>query len=79
MKIKDIPLKGKIWNKHKKTQKALWIITYILFFPFVILQLINDALEFILNKVAWFRNDIVYSIFKMIYKKELLKENNNGK
>lgn len=73
MKIKDLPLKGKIWNKHKKTQKTLWLITWIIFLPIVILQIINDGLEIIVSKSAQLRTNIVYTIFKLIYKKEILE------
>lgn len=73
MKIKDIPLKAKIWNKHKKTQKALWFITWIIFLPIVLLQIINDGLEIIISKFAGLRIDIVYTTFKLIYKKEILE------
>lgn len=79
MRIKDIPLKGKIWNKHKKTQKTLWVITWIIFLPIVLLQVINDGLDIFVSKCAEIRSDIVYTIFKIIYKKELLKESSNGK
>ena len=73
MKIKDLPLKAKIWNKHKKTQKVLWFSTFILFFPIAIIQIINDFLEIIIKKFIVLREKIVYKIFKMIYKKELLE------
>lgn len=73
MKIKDLPLKAKIWNKHKKTQKVLWFSTFILFFPIAIIQIINDFLEVIIKKFIVLREKIVYKIFKMIYKKELLE------
>ena len=73
MKIKDLPLKCKIWNKHKKTQKTLWLITWIIFLPIVILQIINDGLEIIVSKSAQLRTNIVYTIFKLIYKKEILE------
>jgi hypothetical protein len=71
MKIKDLPLKARIWNKHKKTQKVLWVSTFILFFPLVILQIINNFFDIIVTKFATLRSNIVYIIFKMIYKKEL--------
>ena len=73
MKIKDLPLKAKIWNKHKKTQKVLWFSTFILFFPIAIIQIINDFLEVIIKKFIVLREKIVYKIFKLIYKKELLE------
>jgi len=73
MKVKDLPLKAKIWNKHKKTQKVLWVSTFILFSPIVIIQIINDFLEIIIQKFVVLREKIVYTIFKIIYKKELLE------
>lgn len=73
MKLKDLPLKSKIWNKHKRTQKILWIVTWILFLPMVLLQIINDGLEVIVSKSAQLRNNIVYTTFKIIYKKEILE------
>lgn len=73
MKLKDLPLKSKIWNKHKRTQKTLWIITWIIFFPFVILQIINELLDIIISKMAQLRSDIVRTLFKIIYKKEILE------
>ena len=73
MKLKDIPLKGKIWNKHKRTQKTLLFITWIIFFPFVILQIINELLDIIISKMAQLRSNIVHTLFKIIYKKEILE------
>ena len=61
-------------DKHKKTMNALYIITYILFFPFVILDYLSDFLEWLCNKMSWFRTDIVHTIFKIIYKKEIIAE-----
>lgn len=73
MKLRDLPLKGKIWNEHKRTQKILWFITWIIFFPFVILQIINELLDIIISKMAQLRSDIVHTLFKIIYKKEILE------
>lgn len=73
MKLKDLPLKAMIWNKHKRTQKTLYFITWILFLPMVLLQIINDGLEVIVSKSAQLRTNIVYTTFKMIYKKEILE------
>lgn len=73
MKLKDLPLKSKIWNKHKRTQKILWLITWIIFFPFVILQIINELLDIIISKMAQLRSNIVHTLFKIIYKKEILE------
>jgi len=73
IKLKDLPIRARIVNKHKKVSTALWVITYIIFFPVVILQVINDGLEIIINKFAVFRNELVYTIFKIIYKKEIIE------
>ena len=73
MKIKELPLKAKIYNKHKKVANVLWLITWIIFLPIVIMQLICEGLDFIINKFAGLREDIVYTIFKIIYKKEILE------
>ena len=72
MKIKDLKITKKIADKHKKTMNALYIITYILLFPFVILDYLSDFLEWLCNKISWFRTDIVYTTFKIIYKKEII-------
>lgn len=73
MKLKNLPLKAKIWNKHKRTQKTLWFITWIIFFPFVILQIINELLDIIISETAQLRSNIVHTLFKIIYKKEILE------
>ncbi len=74
MRIKDLKITSNMANKHKKTMKALYIITYILLFPFVILDYLSDFLEWLCNKMSWFRTDIVYTTFKIIYKKEIIAD-----
>lgn len=74
MKTKDLKITKKMADKHKKTMNALYIITYILLFPFVILDYLSDFLEWLCNKIGWFRTDIVYTTFKIIYKKEIIAE-----
>lgn len=74
MKIRDLKITSKKADKHKKTMNALYIITYILLFPFVILNYLSDFLEWLCNKMSWFRTDIVYTTFKIIYKKEIIAE-----
>lgn len=74
MKIRDLKITIKMADKHKKTMNALYIITYILLFPFVILGYLSDFLEWLCNKMTWFRTDIVYTTFKIIYKKEIIAE-----
>ena len=72
MKIKDLKITSKMADKHKKTMNALYIITYILLFPFVILDYLSDFLEWLCNKMCYFRADIVYTTFKIIYKKGII-------
>ena len=74
MKIRDLKITSKMADKYKKTMNALYIITYILLFPFVILDYLSDFLEWLCNKMLWFRTDIVYTTFKIIYKKEIIAE-----
>lgn len=74
MKIKDLKITNKMVNEHKMTINALYIITYILLFPFVILDYLSDFLEWLCNKMSWFRTDIVHTIFKIIYKKEIIAD-----
>lgn len=73
VKLKDLPIRTKIVKRHKKVSMSLWIITYIIFFPFAILQVINETLEILINKVAILRNELVHTIFKAIYKKEIIE------
>lgn len=60
----------KACDKHKIVLKVLFLITYILFFPFVILAYIYDFLEIVLNFAEQLRNKIVYGIFKILFKKD---------
>ena len=60
----------KACDKHKIVLKILFLITYILFFPFVILAYIYDFLEIVLNFAEQLRNKIVYGIFKILFKKD---------
>lgn len=57
-------------KKHKKFMTFLWVITYILFFPFVILAYINEFIEKVLDKISILRNKIVYGIVKLLFKKD---------
>ena len=74
MKIRDLKIKSKMADKHKKTMNALYIITYILLFPFVILDYLSVFLEWLCNKMSRFRTNIVYTTFKIIYKKEIIAD-----
>lgn len=78
IKLKDLPIKMKIAKKHKKTLDILYIVSFIIFLPFVLLAYLNDVLEVITNWAGNSRNSIVNNIFKMIYKKEIIEfEKNN--
>lgn len=57
-------------NKHKKVYNTLLIITYIILFPFVILEYLNELLEKILNFISYLREKIVDGIFKILFKKD---------
>lgn len=57
-------------DKHKKALSILFFITYIIFFPFVLLSYIYDLLEIILENVTVLRNKIVYGIFKILFRKD---------
>lgn len=72
VKLKDLPVRGRIWNKHKNVTTALCVITFIMFSPFVLLQVINDILDSLINKTLVLREELVYTIFKVIYKKEII-------
>ena len=74
MKVRELKIKKKIADKHKNTLNVLFFITYILLLPFVLLQYLSDFLDWLCNKVSWLRNDIVYTIFKIIYKKEIIAD-----
>jgi len=74
IKLKDLPVRASIVKKHKKVSTVLWTITWIIFLPFVLLQVINEGLEFIINRIVVIRNKIVYTSFKAIYKKEIIEK-----
>lgn len=57
-------------NKHKKIYNILLIITYIIFFPFVILECLYGLLGKILNFISGIREKIIYEIFKILFKKD---------
>lgn len=59
--------------KHKKFISFMFITTYILFLPFVILAYVNDFLETIINFVASLRNRIVYGSVKVLFRKDCRK------
>lgn len=60
-------------QKHQKFYTSLLIITYIIFFPFVLIQVLNDLFENLLNIIIPLRMKIVCGIFKIFYKKDCKK------
>lgn len=60
-------------EKHEKFYTFLLIITYIIFFPFVLIQVLDDLFEDLLNIIIPFRMKIVYGVFKLFYKKDCRK------
>lgn len=72
IRLKDLPVRTKIVNKHKKVSSALWAVTFVIFFPFAVLQIINEILEKIMNKAIVLRNKLTYLMFKVIYRKEII-------
>lgn len=74
VKLKDLRIPAKAVNNHKTVYNSLMIITYILFFPIAVLQLLNDIFEFIVNKGSNLRVKIVNTIFKMLYREEMRKK-----
>ena len=68
-------MKVRTENEHKKMYMLLWTLTYILFFPFVILSWLYDLLEVILGFVSGIRCKIVYKIMEFLYeRKERIKD-----
>lgn len=70
-KIKDLRIPTRTINKHKNTYNLLMIITYIIFFPLAILQILSDIFEFIIYKGINLRESIVNTTFKILYRKEM--------
>ena len=77
VKLKDLPIKKKITDKHKFTLKILYFMTWILFLPIIILQLIGELFDCISSECACLRTKMVYTIFKIIYKKEIITHEND--
>lgn len=69
-KLKDYKIPGRLTKKHKFLWESLWFITFILLFPFAIIQILNILFEVILNFGISLREKIVYTIFKLLFLKE---------
>lgn len=73
IKLKDMPIKLKIAERHKTFLNSLYIITFCIFLPFLILGVCSEGITYICEKVAVLRNNIVHTIFKIVYKKEIIE------
>ena len=62
-------MKVKTRNDYKKIYSFLWILTYFLLFPFVILAYLNALLEKIINFVSGIRCKLVYKIMEFLFER----------
>ena len=62
-------MKLKTSKEHKQIYIALWVATYILLFPFVILNLLYELLEVILKYVSNIRCKLVYKIMEILFER----------
>lgn len=68
-------LTKKIIKKHNKAYKSICLITFIIFFPFAILQILNESLEKLLNYASIARNKIIkYFMCFICYINKEIKE-----
>lgn len=72
-KLKDLPVRTRIIKRHQKMFNALMIITFIPASSFALLEIVNEKMDKLLRIVSNVRENIVYTIFKIIYKKEILE------
>lgn len=70
MKYKEFSLKKSHCDEHKKLYTFFLVITFFIFFPVVILQLIEEFLEKIINFIAPLRMKIVQLLMYLVIKKE---------
>ena len=70
--LKNYKVTTKAIEKHKIMWHFLWLVTYIILFPFVIIQILNEVFEVLLNFVISLREKIVYTIFKLLFKKDCI-------
>lgn len=70
MKYKEFQLKVKYYEEHKKIYIFLNVITYFLFFPCAILQIIADVSEKIVNLATSLRSNIIRYCMYLIIKRD---------
>ena len=73
MNFKEFRLKKSHCDKHKKLYTFFLVITYFIFFPVVILDLITDFLEKIINFIAPLRMRVVKLLMYLVIKREKTK------
>ena len=75
-KLKNYKITQATIKKHKFIWHFLWGITFFVMFPFVIIQILNNLFEEILNFATFLRERIVYTIFKLLFKKDCRYDGN---
>ena len=73
MNFKEFRLKKSHCDTHKKLYTFFLVITYFIFFPVVILDLITDFLEKIINFIAPLRMRVVKLLMYLVIKREKTK------
>ena len=70
MSFKEFRLKKSYCDKHKKLYTFFLVITFFIFSPFVLLQLLEELLEKIINFIAPLRMWIVKLLMYLVVKME---------
>lgn len=68
MSFKEFRLKKSHCDKHKKLYTFFLVITFFIFFPIVIFQLIVDLLEKVINFIVPLRMRIVKLLMYLVIK-----------
>lgn len=79
MKKEKLKLYSSVINKHKKLVKALWFITFVLGFPFAIIQVLGELFVKVAEFGANVRCKVVYGLERILFKKELQEVAKNDK
>lgn len=74
MKYKEFRLKKSHCDKHKKLYTFFLAITFFMFFPFVLLQLLEELLEKIINFIAPLRMKMVELLMYLVIRREKQNE-----
>ena len=79
MKKEKLELYNSVLNKHKKLVKALWLITFVLGFPFAVFQLLGNLFIKVAEFGADVRSQVVHGLIRILFKKELQEVANKNK